>query len=254
MEKKTDGRLDVRCFPYPFHLLAIGLSVVTVDIATDLMIILIPILLLRKSLLDRSQKLRILSFLCLNVFCIAIALIRGIMRISSPHEASGQFQFRLLFTIFLEHIEASVAVIMGSVTALRTVFASHIHSRGTDNTGDSWSKLFSRLKSLFRREDSASDLSGTQSTTRTEKQLLPAMGTGITMRGLRTFIRRYQRDPGATTRNETLDDTQFDPFESYHNYIRNDGARKVTEGSHSQATNGSTDMVRNESPTAMCTY
>ena len=242
MEKKTNGRLDIRCFPYPFHLLAIGLLVVTVDIAADLMIILIPILLLRKSLLDLGQKLRILSFLCLNVFCIAIALIRGIMRVSSPHEIGGQFQFRLLFTIFLEHIEASVAVIMGSVTALRTVFASHIHSRGTDNTGDSWSKIFCRLKSWFRREDSSSDLLGTQSTTRTEKRLLPAMGTGITIRGLRTFIRRHQRDPGATTRNETLDDTRFDLFESYHNYIRNDRAQRVTEGNHNQARNSSTGV------------
>ena len=83
------------------------------------MIIFIPIILLRKSLLRLSQKLRILAFLCLNAFCIAIALSR--MAGGGYYNHDGKFVFRVVYNYILMHLEACIAIIMGGVTAFRTV-------------------------------------------------------------------------------------------------------------------------------------
>jgi len=106
----------------PRNISELGWSSSTVDVATDVLIILIPILLLRKSSLLFTQKLRILTFLCLNVFQIAICLGRSFG--SGFQDRDGKVKFGIVYTFLLIHIEVSVAVIMSGVTAFRSVLAS----------------------------------------------------------------------------------------------------------------------------------
>ncbi|PVH94422.1 hypothetical protein DM02DRAFT_661042 [Periconia macrospinosa] len=211
---------EVRCYPYPTYVSELGWVCSVVDIVTDAAIIIISVLLLRKSLLRLSQKLRILTFTCLNIFCIAIALSR---MFGGVHRHKGHMVFRLVYTYLLMHTEACIAVIMGGITAFRTVFAAHSCER--EHSGSS--SFYNRVRSWLKKPGSNSEVAPEDAEQRKGGKFLGDNITRGTLRGLRTFIRRHEREPGYTAHESTANESQYDPLQSYHNYIR--GGNKRTE-------------------------
>jgi hypothetical protein len=212
------------------HNLETIISVTMADIVTDFMVISIPILLLRKSQLRLSQNLRILTFLCLNIFLVGFSLIRVIR---SLPRVSKQYPIARLDWLFLWlHLEPSTAVIMGGVTAFRTIFASHNHGQQGRNS-ESRRRLsnYRRLQQLFKRLGSSRSepLSGDD-----VERNLPLPKTRGTLNGLKTFIRRHRREPGNTTA-ETWNESTLHTLDSYHAFQKqevgaqvdvNDGSRE----------------------------
>ena len=82
------------------------------------MIISIPILLLWKVQISLRRKLALGGILCLSIFMIVIAIIR----ISLGNLAGGQVD--AAWVIFWLHMEASVAVLVNSVSAFRALFVA----------------------------------------------------------------------------------------------------------------------------------
>ncbi|KAF2468323.1 uncharacterized protein BDR25DRAFT_373379 [Lindgomyces ingoldianus] len=217
-----------KCSPVPRYINELGWTSSAVDIATDVLIVLIPILLLRNSRLQFKQKLRILTFLCLNVFQIAICLGRSIS--SGFRDHKGRVKFGIVYTFLLIHVEASVAVIMGGVTAFRSVFVSQIRDRDREpqfaerRSPNTYQRIFSWLKVSGKK--SRRDRS--QKTQRGGGVFLAGPATGGTLRGLGSFIRRHEREPGHTTCDSPIIESHYDSLLSYHNYIRD---KKTQEAS-----------------------
>ena len=90
---------------------------VALDVATDLMIVVISIYLLWSVRMQIYQKFVIGIFLSLNLFMIFIANVRR-----SGLKYHGTFVMAWLFT--WHHIEASVTVIMISITTFRYIYVS----------------------------------------------------------------------------------------------------------------------------------
>lgn len=122
-----------------------GVVVQLLDIVTDLMskyrytgvagsasltvavVISIPIALLRMSRLQLQHKLRVAVVLCLSGTCIILSVVRlagGLHR-----NVFGKMQFGVAWMSFMLHCEAAVAVLAGSVPALRAVYTSHQHRK-----------------------------------------------------------------------------------------------------------------------------
>ncbi|KAF2653203.1 hypothetical protein K491DRAFT_523522 [Lophiostoma macrostomum CBS 122681] len=215
-----------KCSPVPRYVSELGWTSSAVDIATDVLIILIPVLLLRNSLLPLKQKLRILTFLCLNVFQISICLGRTIG--SGFHDRDGRVKFGIVYTFLLIHVEASVAVIMGGVTAFRSVFALRAHDRDHERPSRErrWSKVPSRILSWLRIPSSKSKDDVVRERRRDNRMLLPGPVTGGTLRGLRSFIRRHDRTPGHTTGESSKLESTYDSVQTYHEYMRTGGAKE----------------------------
>ncbi|MCJ1390184.1 hypothetical protein MMC18_003042 [Xylographa bjoerkii] len=91
---------------------------VAADIITDLLLISIPICILRQTTISLRQKLTIGVILCLSIFQIAIALIRGIgLEVYGTSDET--------WIAFWPNTEASVAIIMVCGTAFRTLFTEN---------------------------------------------------------------------------------------------------------------------------------
>ncbi|KAF2007058.1 hypothetical protein P154DRAFT_558970 [Amniculicola lignicola CBS 123094] len=94
-----------------------AVAVSVLDIASDIMIVSIPILVLRHTTLKRSTKFSVAFFLSLSIFMVICALIRiaGVIpgKLHVPDTT---------WRMFWTQTECSVAIIMASITALRTLF------------------------------------------------------------------------------------------------------------------------------------
>lgn len=185
-----------------------------------MLIILIPILLLWKSKLHLKQKLGILAFLCLNIFQIIICLGRTIG--SGFRDRDGHVKFGIVYTFLLIHVEASVAVVMGGVTAFRTVVASQIRDSGRSPrfTESTRSNLYNRILSWFKRPREESKPVTSQQKKEKRRELLAGPATGGTLQSLRTFIRRHGRETGHTIHGSDISEPPYDALHSYHEYIR----------------------------------
>jgi len=164
--------------------------------------------------------LRILTFLCLNVFQIAICLGRSIG--SGFRDRDGRVKFGIVYTCSLIHVEASVAVIMGGVTAFRSVFMSQVRDRGRIPQGAEQrsSNRYQRVLSWFKIPGDKSRRDRLPRTQSGNGAFLAGPATGGTLRGLRSFIRRHERELGHTTRDSLEIESHYDSLQSYHNYIR----------------------------------
>ncbi|ORX99200.1 hypothetical protein BCR34DRAFT_139961 [Clohesyomyces aquaticus] len=230
---------SMRCFPYPRHNIAIGISSSVVDVLSDLMILSIPILLLRNSQLRTGQKYRILAFLCLSVFMIAFAIARAFGGMHRDY--AGVLTFHATWAHVWLHLEASVAVIMGGLTAFRTMFSREVRSQ--ESSGSS-KAINHYIRRLFRKSP------GNESSVATSQEAKgPLQGpiAGASMKGLRTFIRRNNREPGHTTIEESMINSKYDPLESYHNFQREHRKSRAvssTEGSKGSGGSGYTEELR----------
>lgn len=131
----------------------------------------IPILVLRQSKMRLRQKMAIGSFLCLSLVMIAMALIR-VSKMPGPNAIDTPYE------IFWQYMEASVAILMASLTAYRTMFVlqkeKKLHEERMKRPSYSW-------KNWGHREMA-----------RDEEEKLPEV-PGATLTGIRAFIRENNR-------------------------------------------------------------
>jgi hypothetical protein len=105
------------------------------------------------SRLRLQHKLRIAVVLCLSGTCIVLSLTRlagGLHR-----NVFGKMQFGVTWISFMLHCEAALAVMAGSVPALRAVYTSHQHRKTISGIGSDVDSLKSKAMSvlgLIRRE------------------------------------------------------------------------------------------------------
>ncbi|KAJ4357227.1 uncharacterized protein N0V89_001802 [Didymosphaeria variabile] len=118
------GADATQCFlenQYTFSISS-GVVVQSLDIATDLMIISIPLTLLKMSHLKLQNKMRIATVLCLSSICVILSIIR--LAAGMHRNVFGNWQFGMAWLSFMLHCEASVAVMAGSIPALRAFYTS----------------------------------------------------------------------------------------------------------------------------------
>ncbi|KAF2005651.1 hypothetical protein P154DRAFT_570949 [Amniculicola lignicola CBS 123094] len=205
-----------KCYPSPRFIVPLTITISMVDILSDLMIISIPIIILNKSQMRLSQKLRILGFLCLNVFMATFSLLRiaGIYR-----DTYGTVQVRVEWTILTLHMESSVAVLMGGATAFRTVFASRIRGRGHPDPERLRSNLYYHVGKFFNRGTPSGNPELPQSDN--YRTLLTGIRTGGTLNGLKTSIRRHKQEPGHTAVSDNV--SCDNSVHGYHVFKKSEG-------------------------------
>ncbi|KAI9833207.1 MAG: hypothetical protein M1826_000120 [Phylliscum demangeonii] len=171
-----------------------GTAVATVvDFLTDLLIIALPIHLLWKVRIKTRQKFGLGVFLCLSVFMMMTAVVR----ISALQNTSS---------FFWQQMEACLAVLMVSLTALRSIFVSdnyrgggHARARPIRHRMSpadlSRQRFWPSRKKLASSDGADGDAGG-----------LPSIPSA-TITGLRTFIRGDCADRGGTTPGITMTTT-----------------------------------------------
>ncbi|KAM7214741.1 hypothetical protein V8F06_009906 [Rhypophila decipiens] len=115
----SEAGLDtVECMNSDRDVMIISLTVINsvLDIITDLGIVSIPIILLRRSNLRLSQKLVLGVFLCGSLVMTSFCLIR-VGKIQDSHGVGVDIPWEFFWLT----MEASVAVLMGSLTVFRTL-------------------------------------------------------------------------------------------------------------------------------------
>lgn len=209
------GAETAKCLPEPPRVLSLALTsfITILDIFTDIMIISIPILLLRKAQMKDSQKLVLSAFLCLSVAMIMAAITR-----LSGYRLNGVLD--LTWGIFWQYLEACIAVIMGSVTAFRAL--SHSRGSGAFEKGKKAAPYFSHERLLQRRKKHND--SGWEGL---EHDRLPEIPSPM-FTGIRTFIRRNNRHPGSTTAAATTTMMQSGLNPSYDDDIEDAAPLKAT--------------------------
>ncbi|KAI9799663.1 MAG: hypothetical protein M1826_005481 [Phylliscum demangeonii] len=169
---------------------------IVLDFLTDLMIITLPIHLLWKVRMKARQKLGLGVFLCLSVFMMMTAVVR----ISALHRrlvVLGMPLTAIDFTwkLFWQQVEACLAVLMVSLTALRSIFVTD-HYRGGGGRRHARPRS-SRLKMspgasyrprYWPRHKHYASSSDDGTTPDPDPGSLPAIPSA-TLTGLRTFIR-----------------------------------------------------------------
>ncbi|KAL5377150.1 hypothetical protein DPSP01_009962 [Paraphaeosphaeria sporulosa] len=127
------GADATQCFlenQYTFSISS-GVVVQSLDIVTDLMIISIPLTLLKMSHLKLQNKVPIAIVLCLSSICVILSIAR--LAAGMHRNVFGKWQFGMAWLSFMLHCEASVAVMAGSLPALRAFYTSR-RSRRIETT------------------------------------------------------------------------------------------------------------------------
>ncbi|KAI9829711.1 MAG: hypothetical protein M1826_005454 [Phylliscum demangeonii] len=175
-----------------------GTAVATVvDFLTDLMIIALPIHLLWKVRIKTRQKFGIGLFLCLSVFMMMTAVVR-ISAVQKHVVVLGMPLTAVNFTwrFFWQQMEACVAVLMVSLTALRSIFVlDHSRSGAHVRAHPTRRKMLRADVCRQRFWPSRKDYASSESSNGDDGSL-PAIPSA-TITGLRTFIRGGGR--GRTT-------------------------------------------------------
>jgi hypothetical protein len=158
------------------------------------LVISIPIIILWKAKIKREQKFALGAFLCLSSFMIIIAVIRA-------SKIRGAMGVDIVWEFFWQYMEAAVAVMMGSITAFRALFAAHGRSknRSAEERGrKNWAtNTFLRMRGRKKSQETGDVEAG-------DEHGLPHIPSA-TITGLRTFIRQNNRAPGlATTKGDPL--------------------------------------------------
>ena len=134
----------------------------------------IPIIVLWRSKLKSQQKFIVGPFLCLSLVMIVFA----ILRISKTHSAKT---VDICWLAFWQYLEAGIAIIVTSVTTLRTVFTAQKRSRPLPvttsriyNVGKSAGNNKSILNTIVTSSSEESHLMVSGKTLVTDKSLPPS--------------------------------------------------------------------------------
>lgn len=198
--------------------LAFSLSGIVLDITSDFLIIMIPLLLLWKAKIKRSQKTFVGIFLCLSIGMIVIAIVRlsGLRVLDRYVDVQWE--------VFWLELEANVAVIMVSITAFRSLLGlKALKSRKEKERVRYWY----RRRLPFSKGDKTweSQLNGHQ---------LPSI-PGATLTGIRTFIRG--------DRESKMMGSRFDVTDSRGDRTGTEQRIKVTHTMSSESENVGSSMM-----------
>ncbi|ORY70235.1 uncharacterized protein BCR38DRAFT_102793 [Pseudomassariella vexata] len=156
------------------------------DALSDILIATIPIIIIHRARLRTMQKISLGMFLCLNLVMVCLA----ITRVSKIHGAAG---VDVPWEFFWQYIEAAVAVMMGSLTVVRSLFALRDERNrarvAVARPRPLAQSFFNRVRLLHNNKEHV----GLESH---DNDALPEVPSA-TMMGLRTFIRRNNRDSGS---------------------------------------------------------
>ncbi|KAJ0121464.1 hypothetical protein J7T55_008628 [Diaporthe amygdali] len=157
------------------------------DALTDILIVSIPIIVLYRARMRTSQKISLGIFLCLSLVMVCLAIIRA----SKVH---GAVSIDVVWVFFWQYMETVVAVIMGSLTVVRNLLvhqtkSNHNSPAAPGGSGGRNPRAAYRMGLLRRHKEKNIDNS---------TRGLPEV-PAPTLSGLRTFIRRNNRDPGLDT-------------------------------------------------------
>jgi hypothetical protein len=145
------------------------------------LVVSIPIIVLRSTLLGRSTKFGLAVFLCLSVFMAICAIIR----IAGFHYKGQEDD---IWEFFWQQTEGAVAVMMASITAFRTLFVRQASdSEGTPPCSPVESllhRVFSRFQALARAQPAEKSTSAQPDSI----LKLPKVPSPI-FTGMRSFIR-----------------------------------------------------------------
>jgi len=183
-----------------------------------------------------TQKLRIATFLCLSSFMIIIGLVRISGGLYTNRQ--GQREFSFAWSHILLHIEAGVGVLMGTISAFRSIFTSPRTSSEEDRSRTQSSFLTRFFEKLGLCKAIKSLRTRTTDTAPTPGRLSRDGQTRVTLFSLRRYIRRHGRQPGHTTL-ESIDD----PQEHYHEFVRSDAGRVRERGEGGLRPLGNNDAI-----------
>ncbi|KAI0867978.1 hypothetical protein GGS24DRAFT_507256 [Hypoxylon argillaceum] len=182
--------------------------VTALDILSDIMVVSIPIIVLRSSLLSRSTKIGLGIFLCLSVFMAICAIIR----------IAGFYYKGLeddVWEFFWQQTEGAVAVMMASITAFRTLFvkqASQAEAAKSPDLEESlFRRIFRRFQSLARAQPDEEPASAPDSV----MLQLPKLPSPI-FTGVRSFIHRNNRTEVSAATWTSLDSVIDESEGDYH--------------------------------------
>ncbi|KAI0414323.1 hypothetical protein F5X98DRAFT_390042 [Xylaria grammica] len=191
--------------------LALTALVTVLDIFSDITVVSLPIIVLRNSLLNRSTKFGLAIFLCLSIFMAILAIVR----------ISGFFYKGLeddIWEFFWQQTEGAVAVMMASITAFRTLFVK----RKGDGRAEAPEEVprANRFRGFLAHFKALAREQPEEKPTSTSSALkLPKVPSPI-LTGLRTFIRRNNRNGASLPTFVTLNSACDDSSEDYHIAIR----------------------------------
>lgn len=189
------------------------------------LVVSLPIIVLRKSLLNRSTKFGLAIFLCLSIFMAAVAIVR----------ISGFYYKGLeddIWEFFWQQTEGAVAVMMASITAFRTLF---VKQKGDDRAempeevpnSHRFRRFLARFKALAQEQPEE------KPTSKSSTLKLPKVPSPV-LTGLRTFIRKNNRNGASLPTLATQDLECDDSSEDYHVVIKQqtqfaDGCTRLTD-------------------------
>ncbi|KUI70700.1 hypothetical protein VM1G_05906 [Cytospora mali] len=188
--------------------LGLTVFVTVLDVLSDIMVVSIPIIVLRHSLLSRSTKFGLTIFLCLSIFMAVCAIVRMAgFHYKGVEDDTWEF--------FWQHTEGAVAVMMASITAFRTLFVKQ-----TNNIDDTTSRspvksllhrIYRRFQPLAREKpEEKPSLTGSRSMLK-----LPTLPSPV-FTGMRTFLGRNNRTNVSAATVATLDSVIDGSEADYH--------------------------------------
>ena len=147
------------------------------DVVSDLIVLSFPVVLLKEIRIDARQKFILALSLCLSIVMIMVSIVR----MSGLRRAGGEVD--VIWQAFWQQQEASIAVIVVSVSAFRSLFVARLNNnlppRGIRQSINDWRKKVAR-----RRLGPTTDDQGNQGS-----HNLPAVPSP-TFTGMSSVIRR----------------------------------------------------------------
>lgn len=189
------------------------------------LVVSLPIIVLKNSLLSRSTKFGLAIFLCLSIFMAILAIVR----------ISGFYYKGLeddIWEFFWQQTEGAVAVMMASITAFRTLF---VKRKGDDRAEapeevpnpNKFRRFIAQFKALAQEQPEKP-----ASTSPALK--LPKIPSPI-LTGLRSFIRKNNQNGAHLLTTATIDSA----FDGYHITLKEQTPSATSHG----RSNNSAELV-----------
>ncbi|KAF2742644.1 hypothetical protein M011DRAFT_529752 [Sporormia fimetaria CBS 119925] len=205
------------------------------DIICDIMIVSIPIIILKSSLMRFSQKLSLAVMMSLSVVMIICATIRMAGTITDRgKDSSGTAP---LWSTYWTLVEACVSLTMASVIVIRSIFiGTHTRDDKSKDTGSLksfWHRLLSNMRrsgdGFFSKTPTKSSWLRSSSAPRTPEEKGPRIATqklpGGTLNSVWSFIGSGKTKDAKRVDSLQSNESSFLEDElDYHNIIRTEGA------------------------------